>query len=60
MNNKLSRAQYLDEVSWSTRSWKALQYQRLSVVLHVACAWEIADELGARCARFGDFLPAAF
>ena len=49
MSNKLSRSQYLDEVSWSTRNWTSLQCQRLSVALHIACAQEIADELGTGC-----------
>ena len=36
------------------RSWTALQYQRLSVVLHIAAATEIINELG-----YGDGEAAA-
>ena len=35
LQNKLTRAQYLDEVTWTTKSWLGLQKQRISVVLHV-------------------------
>ena len=59
VHNKLSRAQYLDEVSWSTRCWTALQYQRLSVALHTACAFEIAYEIGDRGAGLGDIVADA-
>ena len=59
VHNKLSRAQYLDEVSWSTRCWTALQYQRLSVALHTACAFEIAYEIGDRSAGLGDVVAGA-
>ena len=45
MQNKLSKKQYEDEVSWSTRTWLALMAQRMSVALHLAVAWEIAVEL---------------
>ena len=45
MQNKLSKKQYEDEVSWSTRTWSALMAQRMSVALHLAVAWEIAVEL---------------
>ena len=45
VGNKLSAQQY-DEASWSTRSWLALQTQRLSVALHLALAWEVGCELG--------------
>ena len=41
LQNKLTRAQYLDEVTWTTKSWLGLQKQRISVVLHTA----IADKL---------------
>ena len=34
LQNKLTRAQYLDEVTWTTKSWLGLQKQRISVVLH--------------------------
>ena len=44
--NKMSKSQYEDEASWSTRTWTALQSQRLSVVLHTAAATEIVNELG--------------
>ena len=36
LQNKLTRAQYLDEVTWTTKSWLGLQKQRISVVLHTA------------------------
>ena len=34
LQNKLTRAQYIDEVTWTTKSWLGLQKQRISVVLH--------------------------
>ena len=45
VDNKLSNAQYLDEATWATRSWTAMQCQRLSVAVHMACAAEIVCEL---------------
>ena len=30
LQNKLTRAQYLDEVTWTTKSWLGLQKQRVS------------------------------
>ena len=45
VQNKLSKKQYEDEVSWSTRTWLALMAQRMSVALQLAAAWEIAVEL---------------
>ena len=30
LQNKLTRAQYLDEVTWTTKNWLGLQKQRLS------------------------------
>ena len=45
VQNKLSKKQYEDEVTWSTRTWLALMAQRMSVALHLAAAWEIAVEL---------------
>ena len=45
VGNKLSNEQYLDEATWATRSWLAMQQQRLSIALHTACAWEIVQEL---------------
>ena len=33
LQNKLTRAQYLDEVTWTTKNWLGLQKQRISVVL---------------------------
>ena len=56
--DKLTRAQYLDEVTWTTKSWLGLQKkQRISVVLHTAIAEQIVNELacgeggrvGAKC-----------
>ena len=53
-----TRAQYLDEVTWTTKSWLGLQKQRISVVLHTAIAEQIVNELacgeggrvhGAKC-----------
>ena len=38
LQSKLTRAQYLDEVTWTTKSWLGLQKQRISVVLHTAIA----------------------
>ena len=46
VQNRLSKRQYEDEVTWSTRTWHALMAQRMSVALHLAAAWEIAVELG--------------
>jgi len=40
LSNKLSHAQHLDEVTWTTKNWhglhraQGLQMQRLSIVLH--------------------------
>ena len=31
--------------AWATRSWTAMQCQRLSVAVHMACAAEIVCEL---------------
>ena len=45
VQNKLSKKQYEDEVTWSTRTWLALMAQRMSVALQLAAAWEIAVEL---------------
>ena len=36
MQNKLTRAQYLDEVTWTTKNWLGLQKQRISVVQPIA------------------------
>ena len=44
--DKLTRAQYLDEVTWTTKSWLGLQKkQRISVVLHTAIEEQIVNEL---------------
>ena len=58
LQNKLTRAQYLDEqVTW-TKNWLGLQKQRISVVLHTAIAEQVVNELacggggrvhGAKC-----------
>ena len=45
VRDKLSKKQYDDEVSWTTRTWSSLMAQRMSVALHMAAAWEIAREL---------------
>ena len=58
LQNKLTRAQYLDEVTWTTKNWLGLQEQRISVVLHTASAEQVVNELacggggrvhGAKC-----------
>ena len=41
----MSKKQYDDEVSWTTRTWSSLMAQRMSVALHMAAEWEIAREL---------------
>ena len=41
----MSKKQYDDEVSWTTRTWSSLMAQRMSVALQLAAAWEIAVEL---------------
>ena len=46
LQNKLTRAQYLDEVTWTTKSWLGLQKQRISVVL-TAIAEQIVNELAS-------------
>ena len=43
--NRLSRAQYDQEATWSTRTWLALQTQRMSIAVHFAAAYKIAREL---------------
>ena len=43
LSNKLSHAQHLDEVTWTTKNGHGLQMQRLSVVLHTALAWQTRD-----------------
>ena len=43
--NRLSRAQYDQEATWSTRTWLALQTQRMSIAVHFAAAYQIAREL---------------
>ena len=45
VGNRLSASQH-DETSWSARSWKSYQSQKLSVQLHLAVSYEIASELG--------------
>ena len=48
LQNKLTRAhEYLDEVTWTTKSWLGLQKQRISVVLHTAIAEQIVNELAS-------------
>ena len=51
LQNKLTRAQYLDEVTWTTKNWLGLQKQRISVVLHTAIAEQIVNELA--CGKGG-------
>ena len=47
VRDKLSKKQYDNEVTWTTRTWSSLivMAQRMSVALHMAAAWEIAREL---------------
>ena len=49
VRNRLTARQY-DLTTWGARSWLAFQTQQLSVKLHIACAWEIATELGIAAA----------
>ena len=65
LSNKLSHAQHLDEVTWTTKNWHGLQMQRLSVVLHTAVAWQTVNELacgdsgiahGAKCMEHLEYL----
>ena len=55
VNNKLSPTQY-EETTWGARSWHSFQRQRISVRLHTAVAWQIANELrpAAAAAAAGD------
>ena len=53
LQNKLTRAQYLDEATWTTKSWLGLQKQRISVVLHTAIAEQIVNELASVCGEGG-------
>ena len=59
VRNKLSRAQHLDEASWSTRTWTTLQCQRISIALHTACAWDIQEELTLALANGAGHAAAA-
>ena len=45
LQNKLTRAQYLDEdeVTWTTKNWLGLQTQRISVVLHTAISLSLSQ-----------------
>ena len=54
LQNKLTRAQYLDEVTWTTKNWLGLQKQRISVVLHTATAEQIVNELAWSLRRAGE------
>ena len=60
LQNKLTRAQYLDAVTWTTKNWpaRAAEAAYLSLVLHTAIAEQIVNELacggggrvhGAKC-----------
>ena len=40
-----SRKQRKQEATWSTRTWLALQAQRMSIAVHFATAYQIAREL---------------
>ena len=46
VDNRLSKMQYEQEASWTTRNWRTLMCQRLSVSIHRAVAWQLATELG--------------
>ena len=48
LQNKLTRAQYLDEVTWTTKSWLGLQKQRISVVFQQRVVNELACGGGGR------------
>ena len=64
LQNKLTRAQYLDEVTWTTKSWLGLQKQRISVapdpgaktnlrgVAAHAARWGGGEDVGRACAPF--------
>ena len=46
LSNKLSHAQHLDEVTWTTKNLaRAARCSDLSVVLHAAVAWQTVNEL---------------
>ena len=47
LSNKLSHAQHLDEVTWTTKNWHGLQMQRLSVSSStpLCVAWQTVNEL---------------
>ena len=47
LQNKLTRAQYLDQVTWTTKNWLGLQKQRIAVVLHTAIAEQSVNELAS-------------
>ena len=53
VKNKLSHSQHLDQATWATRTWTTLTCQRISVALHIACAWEVTQELSAAAAAAG-------
>ena len=53
VKNKLSHSQHLDQATWATRTWTTLTSQRISVALHIACAWEVTQELSAAAAAAG-------
>ena len=44
VDNKLNSEQYAN-TTWSARSWRSFQTQRISVALHKAVAYQIATEL---------------
>ena len=43
--NKLNTSEY-DNTTWSARTWMTFSAQKLSVAVHVAVAFEIAQALG--------------
>ena len=51
LQNKLTRAQYLDEVTWTTKNWLGLQKQRISVVLHRHLDASVASPAWQCCIR---------
>ena len=51
--NRLSRAQYDQEATWSTRTWLALQTQRMSIAVHFAVLDSLTSPGRRTQRRFG-------
>ena len=58
-SNKLNRGEY-DMASWSTRNWRTLAVQRISVAAHLAFAWEIVHAMGIGMGVDGRAPPSAW